>query len=68
LLSCVPSGSKDKARLKPIPGTVPDLTNIPVGCKYASRCPYVMPLCRNKKPTLVETKLNHKVACFLYGP
>ena len=26
LLSCIPSGSKDKARLKPIPGSVPNLS------------------------------------------
>lgn len=68
LLSCVPSGSKDKARLTPIPGSVPDLTKLQVGCKYVSRCPYVMAKCRTTDPTLVEGKPNHKVACFLYGP
>jgi oligopeptide/dipeptide ABC transporter ATP-binding protein len=68
LLSCVPSGSKEKARLNPIPGTVPDLMNVPEGCKYASRCPYVMSMCRSRKPPLAETKKpKHKVACFLYG-
>ncbi|MDH2900176.1 MAG: ABC transporter ATP-binding protein [archaeon] len=67
LLSCVPSGSKDKARLKPIPGSVPDLTKLLEGCKYASRCPYVMNDCLTKKPTLVEARQNRKVACFLYG-
>jgi peptide/nickel transport system ATP-binding protein len=67
LLSCIPSGSKEKARLKPIPGTIPDLENPPRGCKYASRCPSAMPICQENKPKLVEIKPNHKVACYLYA-
>ncbi len=67
LLSCVPSGSKNKALLKPIPGTVPDLSMMPSGCKYATRCPYVMNICRSRKPGPIEAKPNHRVACFLYG-
>ncbi len=67
LLSCIPSGSKNNTKLTPIPGTVPDLMHPPVGCKYASRCPYVMNICRERKPVLVEVKPNHKVSCFLYG-
>ena len=67
LLSCIPSGSKDKARLKPIPGSVPNLAEEQVGCKYVSRCPNAMNICSTKKPRLLEIKPNHKVACFLYG-
>jgi peptide/nickel transport system ATP-binding protein len=66
LLACIPSSSKDKERLKPIPGFVPSLSNLPVGCKYASRCPNVMDICRKKKPELVEARPGHKVACYLY--
>src|SRR5579872_3997958 len=65
LLSCIPTGSKDDIAIKPIPGTVPNLARLPPGCKYASRCPYVMPICRGKMPALVEVKPNHKVACYL---
>jgi peptide/nickel transport system ATP-binding protein len=67
LLSCIPSGSKDKTRLKPIPGSVPNLAIEQIGCKYASRCPNVMNICSTKKPRLIEAKPKHKVACFLYG-
>jgi oligopeptide/dipeptide ABC transporter ATP-binding protein len=66
LLSCIPSGSKDDSDLKPIPGTIPDLRNPPVGCKFVPRCPYAMKVCSEKRPILVEAKPNHKVACFLY--
>jgi peptide/nickel transport system ATP-binding protein len=67
LLSCIPTGSKQSSRLKPIAGSVPDLSNPPVGCKYASRCPSVMKICTQKRPQLIEVRPNHKVACFLYG-
>jgi oligopeptide/dipeptide ABC transporter ATP-binding protein len=67
LLSCIPSGSKDETVLKPIPGSVPNLMNLPIGCKFAPRCPYVMDVCRQGAPKLVEAKPNHKVSCFLYG-
>ncbi len=67
LLSCIPTGSKDDTKLLPIPGSVPDLVNPPVGCRYASRCPYVMDVCRTREPQLVEVKPKHKVACYLYG-
>jgi peptide/nickel transport system ATP-binding protein len=67
LLACIPSGSKDKNPLKAIPGTVPDLRKPLIGCKFASRCPHVMKVCYDKSPSLIETKSNHRVACFLYG-
>jgi oligopeptide/dipeptide ABC transporter ATP-binding protein len=66
LLACIPSGSKDNSKLKAIPGTIPDLRQPPTGCKFASRCPHVMKVC-DKKPRLIETKPNHRAACFLYG-
>jgi len=67
LLACIPSGSKDKTTLNAIPGTVPDLRHPPTGCKFASRCPHVMKICHEKPPPLIESKSNHRVACFLYG-
>ncbi len=67
LLACIPSGSKDNSTLKAIPGTIPDLNHPPIGCKFASRCPHVMNICHEKPPRLIESKPNHRVACFLYG-
>lgn len=67
LLSCIPSGSKKSTKLSPIPGAVPDLTHPPIGCKYATRCPHAMKICRERKPILTEVKPNHRVSCFLYG-
>jgi oligopeptide/dipeptide ABC transporter ATP-binding protein len=67
LLACIPSGFKDEAQLKPIPGRLPDNRNPPQGCKFVARCPYAMEICSRKRPRLLEPKPNHRVACFLYG-
>lgn len=66
LLSCIPTGSKDDTNLMPIPGSVPDLINPPVGCRYADRCPSVMDVCTKRPPKLTEVSPGHKVSCFLY--
>ncbi len=67
LISCVPTGSKRKVVLKPIPGSVPDLRTRMVGCKYVSRCPYAMQVCSERKPRLLDVMNDHQVACFLHG-
>jgi peptide/nickel transport system ATP-binding protein len=67
LLSCIPTKSKEESELKPIPGQLPENASELVGCKFAARCPYVMDVCTQKLPRLVESRPNHRVACFLYG-
>jgi oligopeptide/dipeptide ABC transporter ATP-binding protein len=67
LISCLPTGSKRKVTLKPIPGSVPDLRTLIIGCKYVTRCAYATKTCSEKKPGLVEVENNHKVACDLHG-
>ena len=47
-----------------IPGLPPDLTEMPPGCPYAPRCPFVMPRCLNEKPALIEETPDHFRACF----
>jgi peptide/nickel transport system ATP-binding protein len=66
LLSCIPTGSKKKERLKPIQGSVLDLRQSYDYCKFAARCPYVMDKCRTAKPTLRSTAPEHGVACYLH--
>jgi oligopeptide/dipeptide ABC transporter ATP-binding protein len=65
LLSCIPSGFKDEASLTSIPGTVPDLTAPPKGCKFAPRCPIVSTKCLQKKPSFRYISSKHIVACDL---
>jgi oligopeptide/dipeptide ABC transporter ATP-binding protein len=67
LIACTPTGSKRKVTLKPIPGSVPDLRGHIIGCKFATRCPYAMARCSEKKPMLVNAENKHDVACYLHG-
>jgi peptide/nickel transport system permease protein len=45
LLEAFPSLRGPKVRLLGIPGSPPDLANPPAGCRFADRCPRVMPRC-----------------------
>jgi len=57
----------ERRRLETIPGMVPTLKgDIPPGCRFAPRCPFVKAVCNEKDPVLKEVKPGHKVACWLY--
>jgi oligopeptide/dipeptide ABC transporter ATP-binding protein len=68
LIASFPTGYKRSPSIQSIPGTVPDLRNLPSGCKFHSRCPYAFEPCAEKIPawTPVATA-GHSVACHLYG-
>ncbi len=72
LLSAFPSIKKEKKeRLKAIPGSPPDLSNPPKGCRFAPRCPYAKDICLEEEPPLVEVAPGHYSKCHfaeeLYG-
>ena len=50
-------------RLPTIEGMVPDLANLPKGCRFADRCDRVIDLCRESRPQLSKGE-THQVACF----
>ena len=69
LLASMPDLEQDKSiRLKPIPGSPPDMTNPPAGCPFAPRCPYARNLCASSLPDFVETGERHRSRCFLQYP
>ena len=69
LLESIPDIEQDKSvRLKPIPGSPPDMTNPPKGCPFAPRCPYARKLCGEELPEFVEVGENHRSRCFLQYP
>ncbi|KAA0685078.1 ABC transporter ATP-binding protein [Neorhizobium sp. P12A] len=58
---------KDQARGEPleaIPGTPPDLRNLPDGCSFAPRCPYATPECLAAVPAAISDASGHMVRCF----
>ncbi len=68
LLKSMPSLSTGQARLPSIPGQVPSLSNLPAGCNFADRCPYVMDRCRQEDPRLLSLGQDRRCACFLREP
>ena len=61
-----PAGGK--GRLREIPGMVPQLDKLPVGCRFADRCPDVQTRCRNEAPPLVELGPGRRARCFFPRP
>ena len=50
-----------------IKGEIPSPVNVPEGCRFASRCPKVMDVCRDTTPELIAlTDVDRQVACHLY--
>jgi len=50
-------------RLKPIPGLMPDPTNLPEGCVFAPRCKYATEACTKKEIPVTEVSEGHLVKC-----
>jgi len=54
-------------KLKSIPGYPISLLNPPKGCRFYTRCPYVMDICPKVEPKLFKVSENHYAACHLFG-
>jgi peptide/nickel transport system ATP-binding protein len=61
LLESLPS---PKGEISDIPGDVPHLVNPPSGCRFCTRCDFVVPRCRRERPSQEEIFPNHWVSCF----
>lgn len=58
---------KARRRLRAIPGLVPNLLELPTGCKFAPRCPKVVEQCWPTEPELREIRPGHSARCILAG-
>jgi oligopeptide/dipeptide ABC transporter ATP-binding protein len=70
LIGSIPVLGEIKDKLDVIPGSVPNLVNLPPGCRFAPRCQarfkYACTICAEVKPELTEVKPGHLVRCWLY--
>jgi oligopeptide/dipeptide ABC transporter ATP-binding protein len=67
LLAAVPSHRHRGERLPTIPGRVPSLTDLPVGCKFFNRCPYAQDMSLLDEPRYLELD-GRRVRCDMYDP
>lgn len=66
LLKSLPDPYKDThGELEAIPGIIPHILELPVGCKFCTRCTLVMDKCWTNEPELKEISPGHWVRCFL---
>jgi peptide/nickel transport system ATP-binding protein len=66
LFNSIPSLDEDKDKLDVIPGTPPDPSNLPTGCRFHPRCSRCMEICKKSLPKSIEVEKGHFVSCFLY--
>ena len=59
-------GAAKQARLQTIEGVVPSPTNLPPGCHFAPRCPFVFERCTHDPMPLFNLENNVKARCVLY--
>jgi peptide/nickel transport system ATP-binding protein len=64
LLAALPTQQQAPGSLRVIPGRVPNLADPPPGCRFSTRCPYVMDECAEVPPLAHETD-EHLIACWL---
>jgi oligopeptide transport system ATP-binding protein len=66
LLSAVPAHRPGAARARTeVVGEVASARDVPSGCRYHTRCPYAMPVCRTEDPELFDLGGGHRSACHL---
>ncbi|MBM3120864.1 MAG: ABC transporter ATP-binding protein [Chloroflexi bacterium] len=70
LIASIPVLGKVADRLEVIPGSVPNLIDLPPGCRFAARCQarltHALTICTEGEPDLEDVGQGHRVRCWLY--
>lgn len=66
LFQSIPDLDSTAKRLKPIPGMMPDPSDLPEGCKFHPRCPDCTEACTKLNPGVADTGGGHLVKCLKY--
>ncbi|HAE42989.1 MAG TPA: dipeptide/oligopeptide/nickel ABC transporter ATP-binding protein [Clostridiales bacterium] len=67
LFDSIPDINENISRLKPIFGLMPDPSELPLGCKFAERCPDRTTNCHLKVVPMKKVSETHSVRCFTIG-
>jgi peptide/nickel transport system ATP-binding protein len=69
LISSIPVVTSEEDKIKPkqieSKGEIPSPVDIPPGCGFQTRCPFVMDRCKKEEPKIIDVSNEHKVKCFL---
>lgn len=64
LMSAIPSLDPDqRGNVQKLEGEIPSPTNPPSGCKFHTRCPHAVDICKQQEPKLTQGDTAHAVAC-----
>ena len=66
LLASIPRLSDTGDDLRPISGMVPAPADMPLGCRFAPRCPHARPICDTILPPLIKVSLSQSAACLIH--
>ena len=67
LLNSLPRHDIEQEQLIPIKGMVPSPFDMPVGCRFAPRCPIATEKCHKEMPTLETKEANSQIRCWFYS-
>jgi peptide/nickel transport system ATP-binding protein/oligopeptide transport system ATP-binding protein len=68
LLAAIPDPRHPGRRVASLGGEIPSPLAVPAGCRFHTRCPYVMDVCRAVAPEMVPTPAGGLAACHLLDP
>ena len=69
LVRAAPRLTTQRKAVKPaLTGDIPNAIERPPGCHFHPRCPFVMPVCREREPLLTRISEFRSVACHLHDP
>jgi oligopeptide/dipeptide ABC transporter ATP-binding protein len=72
LIAAVPAShpaqrSRNRPGRERLAGDIPTALAPPSGCRFHTRCPHAMPICREQEPRISAPEAGHLVACHLIG-
>lgn len=67
LMQSAPRLGRPKEKLHVIEGTVPDIRNMPVGCRFSPRCDIATSLCKEQQPLIEDLGNGRRARCWHIG-